>query len=90
MTANPNWAKIPKTICYLMNQMMMILIRGRNIQTTSDRPDIVGLCVWLQKIKAMLKTSRMVFFGDIQGYVFTIEFQKKRWIWVLTSICSSS
>jgi hypothetical protein len=45
-------------------------------QTASDRPDIVAR-VFAQKIKAMLKDIKDGLFGDVQGFVFTIEFQKR-------------
>jgi len=64
-----------------MNQMMMILIRGRNI-----RPPLIAQTLWpvfAQKIKAMLKDIKDGVFGDIQRYVFTIEFSK---VWVCLNI----
>jgi hypothetical protein len=47
----------------------------RKRQTASDSPDIVAR-IFAQKIKAMLKDIKDGLFGDVQGFVFTIEFQK--------------
>src|SRR6202050_5217175 len=66
MTANPSWPDIDDNDDP---------DQPRKHQTASDRPDIVT-CVFAQKIKAMLKDIKDGLFGDVQGFVFTIEFQK--------------
>ncbi len=75
MTANPNWAEIQDNLLPYEPDDDDPNQREKH-QTASDRPDIVA-CVFAQKIKAMLKDIKDGVFGDVHGYVFTVEFQKR-------------
>src|SRR6202050_1087681 len=66
MTANPSWPEIDDNDDP---------DQSRKHQTASDHPDIVAR-VFAQKIKTMLKDIKDGLFGNVQGFVFTIEFQK--------------
>src|SRR5882762_1972800 len=74
MTANPSWPEIDDNLFeYQADDDDPDQPRKR--QTASDRPDIVTR-VFAQKIKAMLKDIKDGLFGDVLGFVFTIEFHK--------------
>ena len=74
MTANPSWDEIDDNLFpYDNNDDNPDQPRKRQI--ASDCPDIVAR-VFVQKIKAMLDDIKSGVFGDVQGFVFTIEFQK--------------
>src|SRR5882672_2477 len=75
MTANPNWAEIQDNLLPYEPDDDDPDQREKH-QTASDRPDIVAR-VFAQKIKAMLKDIKDGVFGDVHGYVFTVEFQKR-------------
>ncbi len=75
MTANPNWAEVQDNLLPYEPDDDDPDQREKN-QTASDRPDIVAR-VFAQKIKAMLKDIKDGVFGDVHGYVFTVEFQKR-------------
>src|SRR6266446_6364904 len=62
MTANPSWPEITDA-----------LLQG---QTTSDRPDLV-VRVFHAKLKSLIKDFRQGIMGDMAGYLYTIEFQKR-------------
>src|SRR6266436_9307868 len=62
MTANPSWPEITDA-----------LLEG---QTTSDRPDLV-VCVFHAKLKSLIKDFRQGIMGDMAGYLYTIEYQKR-------------
>ena len=72
MTANPSWPEIDDNLFTYDDDPD----QPRKRQTASDRPDIVAR-VFAQKIKAMLKDIKDGLFGDVQGFVFTIKFQKR-------------
>jgi len=74
MTANPSWPEIDDNL-FTYEDDDDNPDQPRKRQTPSDRPDIVAR-VFAQKIKAMLKDIKDGLFGDVQGFVFTIEFQK--------------
>ena len=75
MTTNPSWPEINDNL-FTYEDDDDDPDEPRKHQTASDRPDIVA-CVFAQKIKAMLKDIKGGLFGDVQGFVFTIEFQKR-------------
>ena len=74
MTANPNWPEIQENL--FSYQADDNDPDGERRQTASDRPDIVAR-VFAQKMKAMLKDIKDGLFGEVMGFVFTIEFQKR-------------
>ena len=74
MTTNSSWPEINDNLfTYEDNDDDPDEPRKR--QTASDHPDIFTH-VFAQKIKAMLKDIKGGLFRDVQGFVFTIEFQK--------------
>src|ERR1700749_2361487 len=75
MTANPNWPEIQDNLFTYENDDDDPDNYER-CQTAADCPDIVA-CVFAQKMKSMLKDIKSGLFGDILGFVFTIEFQKR-------------
>jgi hypothetical protein len=75
MTANPSWFEIDDNL-FTYDEDDDDPDQPRKKQTASDRPDIVAR-VFAQKIKAMLKDIKDGLFGEVLGYVFTIEFQKR-------------
>ena len=62
ITANPSWPEITDA-----------LFQG---QTASDRPDLV-VRVFHAKLKSLIKDFRKGILGDMAGYLYTIEFQKR-------------
>ena len=62
MTANPKWPEISDNLLY-----------G---QTTSDRPDLV-VRVFHAKLRSLIDDIKDGVFGDMAGYLYTIEFQKR-------------
>ena len=74
MMANPSWSEIEDNL-FSYEDDEDDPDYPRKCQTASDHPDIVAH-VFFQKIKSMLKDIKDGLFGDVQGYVFTIEFQK--------------
>jgi hypothetical protein len=74
MTANPSWPEIQDNL-FTYNADDDDPDQPSKRQTASDRPDIVAH-VFAEKIKAMLKDIKDGLFGDVLGFVFTIEFQK--------------
>src|SRR6266446_4446545 len=62
MTANSSWQEITDA-----------LFQG---QTASDRPDLV-VRVFHAKLKSLIKDFRKGILGDMAGYLYTIEFQKR-------------
>ena len=75
MTANPSWDEIDDNLFPYDNNDNNP-DQPRKYQTVSDRPDIVAH-VFVQKIKAMLDDIKSGVFGDVQGFIFNIEFQKR-------------
>ena len=74
MMANPSWSEIEDNL-FSYEDDDDDPDYPKKCQTASDHPDIVAH-VFFQKIKSMLKDIKDGLFGDVQGYVFTIEFQK--------------
>src|SRR6267143_100262 len=74
-TANPSWFEIDDNLLPFDDDDDDP-DQPRRRQSASDHPDIVAR-VFSEKIKAMLKDIKDGLFGDIAGYVFTIEFQKR-------------
>ena len=74
MTANPSWDEIDDNLFPYDNDDNNP-DQPRKCQTASDRPNIVA-CIFVQKIKGMLDDIKSGVFGDVQGFFFTIEFQK--------------
>src|SRR6266403_1572611 len=62
MTANPSWPEITGA-----------LLQG---QTTSDCPNLV-VCIFHAKLQSLIKDFRQGIMGDMAGYLYTIEFQKR-------------
>ena len=75
MMANPSWSENEDNLFSYEDDDDDDPDYPRKHQTASDHPDIVAH-VFFQKIKSMLKVIKDGLFGDVQGYVFTIEFQK--------------
>lgn len=75
MTANPSWFEIEDNL-FTYEDDDDDPDQSRKKQTASDHPEIVAH-VFSQKIKAMLKDVKDGLFGEVLGYVFTIEFQKR-------------
>jgi len=74
MTTNPSWPEIDDNL-FTYEDDDDDPDQPRKRQTASDRPDIVAR-VFAEKIKAMLKDTKGGLFSNVQGFVFTIEFQK--------------
>ena len=72
MTANPNWPEVQEALLALRGQAD----DHQPKQTASDRPDIV-VRVFYQKLKELLKDIKSGAFGEISGFVYTVEFQKR-------------
>ena len=62
MTANPKWPEITNNLLYN--------------QTASDRPDLV-VRVFHAKLHSLIQEIKDGAFGDMAGYLYTIEFQKR-------------
>jgi hypothetical protein len=62
MTANPAWPEIKDALLYN--------------QTASERPDITTR-VFHAKLHSLIKDIKAGIFGDIAGFLYTIEFQKR-------------
>ncbi|XP_044005848.1 uncharacterized protein LOC122850854 [Aphidius gifuensis] len=63
MTCNPNWREIKEN-----------LLDG---QTASDRPDIVSRVFEIKKNELIKKIVKENLFGEIQAYVYAVEYQKR-------------
>ena len=75
MMAKPSWSEIDDNL-FSYEDGDDNPDHPRKCQTTSDHPDVIAH-VFVQKIMSMLKDIENRLFGDVQGYVFTIEFQKQ-------------
>ena len=75
MMANPSWSEINDNL-FSYEDDDDDLDHQRKWQTTSDCPCVITY-VFVQKMISMLKDIKDGLFRDVQGYVFTIEFQKQ-------------
>ena len=73
MITNPNWSEVEQNLFTYDDDND--LDDSSKTQTASDHPKIIA-CVFVQKMKAMIKDIKNGMFGGVLGFVFTFEFQK--------------
>ena len=80
MTANGSWPEISQNLLpgmYINTDMLTKLNVFCHLgQTTVDRPDLVAR-VFHAKQQTLLKKIRDGYFGEVAGFVYTIEYQKR-------------
>src|SRR6267154_6452286 len=74
MTANSNWPEIKDALPYN--------------KTAAEHPDLIT-CVFHAKLHSLIQDIKDGLLGDISGYLYTIEFQKRALL-MPTSLSSSS